>query len=368
MPLIRKQLKPSDVYPDNIRYNPNGDQVEVLIDGVWTPAPESDPRKQTTLPPRVTADTKCDAAQSVADALKGQIDGILTAIDNGSTAFTIVGIILSIFSFGVFAIFVSIALAIADFMIGLGAAAIETALPPSAFEDLRCILYCHMDSNGRIKPGHIPAIQQEIVDAVGAVGGSILNSMIDLAGEGGLNGLASVGTSTGDCSTCDCGGWCYLFNFAINDGGWIKETFFGDDNGIYITSSGWSFTDAVNTNTNPDSANRLVYIDRTFDLSTITKVIVTYDYIGGTYDSNARQALSIGLNAASAIAKTRAQMVDGNGQTFEWTGSVSNVNNINLYLRSSIDIASPYVYSGNAKITSVQIEGTGDNPFGDDNC
>src|SRR3546814_19503614 len=29
--------------------------------------------------------------------------------------------------------------------------------------------------------------------------------MIDLAGIGGLNNIAAAGTSTGDCSACDCG-------------------------------------------------------------------------------------------------------------------------------------------------------------------
>ena len=368
MPIIRKKLEPSAVYPDDIRYNPSGDKVEVLIDGVWTEAPESDPRRQTTLPPRVTANTKCDAAQSVADALENQIASIITAIDNSLTLFQIAGLILGLFSFGVFAIFINIALAIADYLFGLGSTAIQAALPPTAYETLACILYCNMDSNGRLKPGSLPAIFQSLVDELGATGGQILISMLELAGEGGINNLAAAGTSTGDCDDCDCGGWCYLFDFTVNDGGWVKETFFGDNNGVYLTGSGWSFTDAVNTVTNPDSANRLVYIDRTFDASTLTKVTVTYDYTGGVYDSNARQALSIGLNAASAIAKTRAQMVDGNSQTFQWTGTASGVTNISIYLRSSIDIAAPYVYSGNAKIIRVQVEGTGDNPFGDDNC
>ena len=221
MPIIRKQLKPSDVYPDDIRYNPSGDNVEVLIDGEWIPAPGSDPRKNNTLPPRVTADTKCDAARSIADALQGQIAGIVTAIDNASTAMTIVGIILSIFSFGVFAIFVTIALGIADYMIALGSAAIEAALPPSAYDDLACILYCHMDEDGRISAADIPNINQEIVDQLGATGGTIINSMIDLAGFAGLNGLAAVGTSTGDCSACGCPTtWCKFFDFETHAGGW----------------------------------------------------------------------------------------------------------------------------------------------------
>jgi hypothetical protein len=205
MPIVRKRLAPSEVYPDDIRYNPSGDKVERFIDGEWKDAPESDPRKVTTLPPRITADPACDAAQSIADALENQISGIITAIDNSLTLFQIAGLILGIFSFGVFAIFINIALAIADYMFGLGSGAIQAALPPAAYDDIRCIFYCHMDNQGRIIEGEIPAIQQEMADALGATGASIINSMIDLAGIGGLNNIAAAGTSTGVCTTCGCG-------------------------------------------------------------------------------------------------------------------------------------------------------------------
>lgn len=208
MPLIRKQLKPSDVYPDTIRYNPDTDTVQVLIDDVWTDAPQSDPRTQTTLPPRITANTACDAAQSVADALEGQISGILTAIDNGATAFTIAGLILGLLSFGVFAIFISIALFIADQMLAAGTAAIEAALPPSAFDDLACILYCHMDANGRLSDGELPSVQADVTAQIGGLGATLLNGMLELAGVGGINNLAALGTSTGSCGGCGCNRPC----------------------------------------------------------------------------------------------------------------------------------------------------------------
>ena len=369
MPIIRRQLKPSDVYPDDIRYNPSGDKVERLVNGEWVDAPESDPRKITTLPPRVTADTKCDAAQSVADALENQITQIATAIDNAQTLATIAGLILGLFSFGVFAIFINIALAIAGYMFDLGTAAILAALPPSAYDQLACILYCHMDENGRIPEGDLPNIYQEIVDAIGATGGQILIEMLSLAGIGGINNLAASGTSTGDCSECECSEtWCYLFDFTSSDGDWLVVTAGGYLNGDWVGAGGWVSTDYLNTVLNPDGANRLVFIERSMASRTVTKVIVTYNFTGGTYDTNSLRALFIELNAVDRGSIIRSAMVNGSSLTFTITGTWDGIENIKVFLRSSRDISSPYTYSGVAAILWVQMEGIGSNPFGVDTC
>lgn len=369
MPIIRKRLEPSEVYPDDIRYNPSGDQVEVLIDGVWTPAPESDPRKQTTLPPRVTANTKCDAAESVAVALENQINGIATAIDNAQTVAQIAALILGLFSFGVFAIFINIALAIAGYMLDAGTAAIEAALPPSAFDTLACILYCHMDNNGRIKAGSLPLIQTDVGDQIGGLGAGILNDMLSLAGEGGINNLAAQGTATGDCDECGCSeDWCYLFDFTLTDGDFSRETGAGDNNGDYVAGQGWNTSDFLNVVQNPDTANRLAYIKRAFSSTTITKVILTYNYTGGTFDSNALRALIIFLNAVDRGSITRAVILNGTNLTLTIEGTYEGIEEIGLYVRSSRDISSPYTYSGSGRLVSVQMEGTGSNPFGVDNC
>jgi hypothetical protein len=369
MPIIRKQLKPSDVYPDNIRYNEVGDKVQVFIDGEWVDAPESDPRTQTTYPPRATADPRCDGAQSVADALENQIAQILTAIDNAQTLATIAGLVLGLLSFGVFAIFINIALAIAGYMLDAGTAAISATLPPTAFDQLACILYCHMDAQGRIKKGDLPNIYNDIVDEISLPGAQVLISMLELAGEGGLNNLASIGTATGDCDECPCADtWCYLFDFTLSDGDWTRYTAAGDNNGTYVAGQGWNTSDFLNLATTPDSANRLAYIKRAHPSTTITKVILTYNYTGGTFDSTALRALIIFLNGVDRGNITRAAIINGTGLTFTIEGEWTGIENIELYLRSSRDTSSPYTYSGSGRIVSVQMEGEGTNPFGVDTC
>jgi hypothetical protein len=369
MPVVRKRLVEAEVYPDDIRYQPAGDQVERLIDGVWTPAPESDPRRNTTLPPRATADPRCDGAQSIADALENQISQILTAIDNAQTLATIAGLILGLLSFGVFAIFINIALAIAGYMLDAGTAAISASLPPTAFDQLACILYCHMNDQGRIKPGDLPNIYQDIVDQISLPGAQVLISMLELAGEGGLNNLASLGTATGDCDECGCStDWCYLFPFTDDEFEWTRDTSAGDNNGDWVSGQGWNTSDFLNVSTTPDTAIRLAFIKRNHASTTITKVILTYNYTGGTYDSTALRALIIFLNGVDRGSITRAAIVNGTNLTYTIEGEWSGIEQIAIYLRSSRDTTVPYTYSGSGRIISVQMEGTGTNPFGTDNC
>jgi len=205
MPIIRKQLKAADVYPDDIRYDPDTDQVQSLVNGDWVDNPDADPRNQTTFPARITSDPACDAARSVADALKAQIDQTIEAVNNAKTAFTIAGLILGLFTFGVFDIFVAIALGIANAMIDAGGTALAAALSPTTYDTLTDILFCAFDSSGRLKSGGLAQAQSDVSDQIGGLGATILNAMLSLAGTGGVNNLAALGTSTGDCSGAECG-------------------------------------------------------------------------------------------------------------------------------------------------------------------
>lgn len=205
MPIVRRKLDAATVYPTDIRYNPDTDQVQSLVNGSWVDNPDADPRTQTTFPARITSDPACDAARSVADALKAQIDQTIEAVNNAKTAFTIAGLILGLFTFGVFDIFVAIALGIANAMIDAGGTALAAALSPATYDTLTNILFCAFDSSGRLKSGGLAQAESDVSDQIGGLGATILNAMLQLAGTGGVNNLAALGTSTGDCSGADCG-------------------------------------------------------------------------------------------------------------------------------------------------------------------
>jgi hypothetical protein len=205
MPIVRRKLDENTVYPSNLRYNPDTDTVQTNVNGDWVDSPDADPRNQTIFPPRLTADPACDGAQSVVDALQNQISGIIDAIEAASTLFTIAGLILGLFTFGTFDIFISLALTIGGAMVDAGAPSLETALTPATFDTLKCILFCHFESNGRIGDTALTEAMADVTDQIGGLGAFVINAMLALAGAGGVNNLAALGTSTGDCSLCECG-------------------------------------------------------------------------------------------------------------------------------------------------------------------
>lgn len=204
MPIIRKRLAEEEVYPSDLRYNSETDTVQSRVNGEWKDNPLADPRQQTTIPPRVTSDPACDAAESAKDAIKKQIDDTCNAIDASKTVFTIASIILAILSFGFYGVFIGLVLALVNELIGIGTEAINETFTPTVYHTFTCILYCHMDSSGRIKAGEFEAVKSDITEQIGGVGATVLHAMLNLAGEGGVNNLAALGTSTGSCDDCEC--------------------------------------------------------------------------------------------------------------------------------------------------------------------
>lgn len=341
MPIIRKQLKSSDVYPDDLRYNPATDAIESNVNGDWIDNPDADPRHQTTYPPRITDNTACDAAQSVVDALKSQIDGVLAAIDNGSTLFAIAGIILSIFTFGAYAVFVGLALGIGDQMLGFGTTAIEAALSAPAYETLRCILFCHMDGNGRISAAELEAATADVTAQVGGIGATIMNSMLRLAGEGGVNNLASLGTATGDCSDCDCG-WCYAFDFTLSEAGWSE--FVQCTTGSVQGANGWQ-----------GNCNSCGYFDTTIQITFDGHLThIEYD----VYLDAASTLPDTGIlrNGETLVIESAAVGFSTHQANGDWTGSN------HLVILANCQCATF------TRIKSVTLRGSGENPFGENNC
>ena len=341
MPIIRKQLKPADVYPDDIRYNPDTETVQTKINGTWTDSPQADPRHQTIFPPRVTSDTTCDAAESVKDAIKGQIDQILTAIDNSGTAFTIAGLILSLFTFGVFGIFISIALTIANAMLDAGTTALSAALNPTTYHTFACIINCNMDGNGRLTADSLAQAESDITDQIGGLGAVILNSMLALAGEGGVNNLAALGTSTGDCSDCDCG-WCYAFDYDL---GWGSFASFAQcTTNSSITPDGWE-----------GQCNSCSYFDTSIEITFSGHVTDVYfeHYLDAASASPDTAILIDGGIEVDNPAPVGTSIIHVHG---DWTGSHHWQFIANCQCTTF------------TRIVSVKFKGRDGNPFGTDNC
>lgn len=352
MPIIRKKLIPDEVYPSNLRYDEGTDTVQTNVNGDWVDSPENDPRHQTTFPPHVTADTACDAAQSVVDALKGQISGITDAIDNASTLFTIAGIILSIFTFGAFGVFISLALTIADGMIGYGSAAIEAALTPAVWEQFKCILYCAMDSNGRLDETGLAEVKAQVTAEIGGIAAIMINQMLQLAGYGGVNNLGALGESTGDCGECGCvEEWCYDFDFTISDwSSFVTVTY-----GTWVGGMGY-----VGVSYGTGGGISGMVFD--FDLAQVRGMSIQHTASGyGGYQKLAVWENTPSPGASHTLVSTPEAMNGINIVSQYDSLDIENLaNKVTLY----VDGAG----SSNATIHHVTFWGTGVNPFGDNNC
>lgn len=234
MPIIRRKLDPAEVYAENIRYDAETDAVQSLINGEWVDNPEADSRTQTLFPPIFSTEPRCDAAESAKDAFKGQIESVTTAISEAKTIYSIAGLILALFTFGIYAIFIAVALFIANVMLEAGTLAIEAAFTPTVYHLFACILYCNMNSQGRLIPDSLGVIKTQIDDQIGGLAATILKAMLDLAGEGGVNNLASLGTSVGDCSECGCEEPCPLIDWVVGSGALLVRD---DDFSMTISST-----------------------------------------------------------------------------------------------------------------------------------
>jgi len=210
LPVIRRKLDPNQVYSTNTRYNEETDTVQSFVNGDWVDNPLADPRTQNLFPPITTSDPTCDAAQSVSDAFEDQINGIITLISESNTFFTIAGALLALFEFGPWGVLIILAIAIAHVMLDAGATALTAAFVGDTWDKFKCILFCHMDTNGRVKAGEFGQIKDDVSTKIGGLAETILNAMLDLAGEAGVNNLAASRTVTGDCADCDCAPPCDL--------------------------------------------------------------------------------------------------------------------------------------------------------------
>jgi len=367
MPIIRKRLYSAEVYPDDIRYNDDTDTVQRLVNDEWVDAPESDPRKLTTFPPRTSSDPRCDSAASVADALKNQLDQTITGIENGMTAIQIAGLILGLFSFGVFAIFINIALFIADLLLDAGSTALDAALTPDAYEKLTCALYCQMDSQGRLDATGLANAQAEITSEVGGLGATVLNAMLSLAGEGGINNLGAIGTSTGDCAACSCAGdWCYIWEFPVASYSteWEVNDVYTGLGGAWTIDVGWQASNGTaGTIGLRGIARKINFAD-----TTLTRIKASFDYVKGTTDFGGGGAFGFSVNGTNVLFSNFNGMATTNPLLKEWNGVIAGANEVIMNIFCSRDGSSPYTYNGNITWHYIQFEGNGINPFGEDNC
>lgn len=338
------------------RYDADSDQVQVSFDGGTTAqdAPGADPRHQTTFPPNTGTSQPCDAAGSYVTWLENFIGTATTIIGTGSDATSLAAFMLGLLvDLGPFGIILDIITAVALGLVSLGADVINLNMTPGVYHRLQCILFENMDSSGQLSQTALATVESQVSSEIGGVAADIINPILSMMGEGGINNAASTQHATGDCT--DCEGWCYQFDFTESDGGWEAVTL----NGLtaaYVPGQGWWVTGG----TLAPGVSNIATIHLAISADNITSFQVFANTAGrnGTttaFASNVGDA-TLGIQYSAEADTAACDLAISEPVT-------------DLWARAQADAPNPStVATGSAWVSKVVLRGTGDNPFGTDNC
>lgn len=144
------------------------------------------------------------------------------------------------------------------------------------------------------------------------------------------------------------GGWCYEFDFTVDDGGWTVT----GAGGTYVTSTGWR--------TEVDFGGHILSIGVVFDPDPIiTRVEVDFEL-------NSSEAMTIEVTAVQAGPDETESGNYTTSGTYEFVGTFTNLNEVttlNVSTFNGVSGGSDYI-----TVTAVRIYGKLENPFGSSNC
>ena len=166
-----------------------------------------------------------------------------------------------------------------------------------------------------------------------------------------------------DCDACPTA-WTWDSDFDNSKNIWEPQDDSHGQNASWSMGTGWGTVDKQ-VNSGAYFRQQNIDTDADFTPTTITKVVLTYDLVKGAYfnDTTAVVAIKVvrdgGGNEIEYL--TESETSDGDGRTLEYTGSLTDVVEINVWVRGSISLTENY--SGSCNIVSLHIEGDDFNPF-----
>jgi len=197
-----------DEIPVQFRWTEDGD-LEKSEDGgtTWEPAPEFDPRiNSTQFPPVAGApsfDKRCIAATGMSNLIKLEVGENLT---DDMSRFTLGELITSwvntlIQTSNPFQALINIAV---NQIFALIISVLRAALTDTVYDQLICIFYCRMQDDISFTASGVDLVTSDIGDQIGGIATLFLQQLVNLLGVVGMTNLARSGAATeGDCSECD---------------------------------------------------------------------------------------------------------------------------------------------------------------------
>jgi len=234
--IVRKELSSDEVAPSNIRWNEDCNCFQQTVDGgtTWTDDPGADPRINDALrlPAGTGEDQQCTSAGLMTDYVKTCIDNAVSDVGVFAEASILWNLLLIFTGFG---IILDVIIWAIEGVITLGIVEVSDAMTDDVYDQLTCIFFCHIGSDGSVTQMQYDAIVADVSANIGGIGALAINYFLNVLGAVGLSNWGATGTTERTCDSCDCS-TCYTWLFTESDGGWIPYL----DRGDWVDGEGWN--------------------------------------------------------------------------------------------------------------------------------
>ncbi len=246
---------------------------------------------------------------------------------------------------------------------------IEGFFEGNAFDDAteeryRCELYCLLDQDGLITPEIFASWKAFIAgDQANNFQAPAIAELLGIVPfeYWQFVGYTSPEINAAACEDCDCGPWCYTFHFNATDGGFSGIAGANPD-GVYVGGSGWQAEYLAS-----QSIVQMA-IHRTFSASQVTEVTAVFDATAGTNNETNFYRLRINNGGTNLHQWEINPATTGTGLTLGGAFTEATATEVTFAAVPGNRTGSNNNPGGSFTLKSITMRGTGDNPFGEDNC
>ncbi len=226
MDIVRKKLSVAEVIPPGLRWDGTCNCVQTFDGTNWVDSPGSDPRYNSgnRFPARTGSNIQCNAAANMVDKLKNQVDAFIAVVDALATAVSwgaSMALLTTPIDGGIGVLF-DLLLTTAAALVGIGSAVVSSAMTPTVYQKLVCILFCRTSPDGSVNASQFVLVLSDVSTLIGGTAATVINYVLGTWGYVLLSNAGSTGTVVGSCGACASCGWVVEYDFT--DGtmdGWL---------------------------------------------------------------------------------------------------------------------------------------------------
>lgn len=296
------------------------------------------------LPGEPSSAKQCAGADNVETAFKDIRDRLIDVLSGSVVFLIIVDFFIGIFAAWLFSTVLGSVVAVmiwslATALLSMTPESVAEQLTDAVMDEFKCLVFCRLNDDGQLTYETWVQLMADIDDHFTGFPETFFHGIVAALGYNGINAMCSAGAATAeDCDECECGEWCYYWDFSIDDGSWSPEW------GFYNTGCCWEGVDL-------GGGNMSLFAKKT-GVGHLTKVEAYYSF-GTMGDCDFFvDDVSVGgiLNQFSGI-KT-------------WNVDIDITTDVGFNPSSGAS----YGAGNSVECLWVKLTGTGANPFGENNC